>query len=103
MHVQFECTPRRMQDKLMHANLNVSRVHHLEIELSHSRTDAATLNAQLMFAIHQKVSLSQELDQWQVSCVMFVQTILATWLPATFSHAVLFSFCSNSVACYIFI
>nr|KAG5688476.1 hypothetical protein BaRGS_011914 [Batillaria attramentaria] len=42
------------------------RVDQLEHDLAQSRQDVASLGGQLMAAIQQKVSISQELDQWQV-------------------------------------
>ncbi|KAK7469535.1 hypothetical protein BaRGS_00036441 [Batillaria attramentaria] len=42
------------------------RVNQLEHDLAQSRQDVASLGGQLMAAIQQKVSISQELDQWQV-------------------------------------
>lgn len=44
----------------------LQRVEQLERDLAQSRQDVASLSTQLMAAIRQKVTISQELDQWQV-------------------------------------
>lgn len=50
----------------MERDAALKRVEELERDLAQSRQDVASLSAQLMAAIRQKVNLSQELDQWQV-------------------------------------
>lgn len=45
----------------------VSRKNAAEIELARTRIDVLQINSQLLEAIQQKVELSQQLDQWQVS------------------------------------
>ncbi|XP_076344563.1 bicaudal D-related protein homolog isoform X1 [Tachypleus tridentatus] len=44
----------------------VARKNAVEIELAKTKTDMMHINSQLMEAIHQKVELSQQLEQWQV-------------------------------------
>merc|ERR1719228_2157295 len=44
----------------------VKRKNNTEIELARTRIDVMQINSQLMEAIHQKVELSQQLDQWQL-------------------------------------
>lgn len=39
----------------------------MEIQLEESKFELSSLNEQLMEAIQQKMALSQELEQWQVS------------------------------------
>jgi len=43
----------------------VKRKNNTEIELAKTRIDVMQVNSQLMEAVQQKVSLSQQLDQWQ--------------------------------------
>ena len=45
----------------------VSRKNTVEVELAKTRIDVMQANSQLMEAIQQKVELSQQLEQWQVS------------------------------------
>lgn len=45
----------------------VARKNACEIELARTRIDVMQINSQLMEAIQQKVELSQQLEQWQVS------------------------------------
>ncbi|XP_046380511.1 BICD family-like cargo adapter 1 isoform X4 [Haliotis rufescens] len=47
-------------------DLAMEKGHQLEVELAKSKMDLMTLNQQLVGAIKQKVTLSQELDQWQI-------------------------------------
>ncbi|KAK3603237.1 hypothetical protein CHS0354_007567 [Potamilus streckersoni] len=44
----------------------LDRKNNMELQLSQTKMDLLTLNSQLMEAIHQKVGVSQQLDQWQV-------------------------------------
>lgn len=43
------------------------RQNKMEMELSKAKMDLLSLNNQLLEAIQQKVALSEQLDQWQVS------------------------------------
>lgn len=45
----------------------VTRKNTVEVELARTRIDVMQANSQLMEAIQQKVELSQQLEQWQVS------------------------------------
>jgi coiled-coil domain-containing protein 64 len=45
----------------------VARKNAVEVELAKTRIDVMQANSQLMEAIQQKVELSQQLEQWQVS------------------------------------
>jgi coiled-coil domain-containing protein 64 len=45
----------------------VARKNTVEVELAKTRIDVMQANSQLMEAIQQKVELSQQLEQWQVS------------------------------------
>lgn len=45
----------------------VARKNAVEIELAKIRIECMHINSQLMEAIQQKVTLSQQLEQWQVS------------------------------------
>lgn len=49
----------------------VARKNAAEIELARTRIDVLQINSQLLEAIQQKVELSQQLDQWQVSRAPF--------------------------------
>ncbi|KAL3857337.1 hypothetical protein ACJMK2_012014 [Sinanodonta woodiana] len=42
------------------------RKNRMELQLSQTKLDLLTLNSQLMEAIHQKIGISQQLDQWQL-------------------------------------
>ena len=46
----------------------------MEIELAKARLDLMNLDSQLMEAIQQKVELSQQLEQWEVSLVFWVKS-----------------------------
>ena len=41
----------------------------MEVELARAKLDLMNLDRQLMDAIQQKLQLSQQLEQWQVSCL----------------------------------
>lgn len=45
----------------------VARKNKVEVQLAKTRIDVLQANSQLMEAIQQKVELSQQLEQWQVS------------------------------------
>lgn len=45
----------------------VQRKNQVEIELAKTRIEMMHINSQLLEAIQQKVELSQQLEQWQVS------------------------------------
>lgn len=47
----------------------VARKAELELQLARARIDVLQANSQLMEAVQQKVELSQQLEQWQVSIV----------------------------------
>lgn len=51
----------------------VSRKNTVEVELAKTRIDVMQANSQLMEAIQQKVELSQQLEQWQVSYLWCLQ------------------------------
>lgn len=46
----------------------VARKNTVEIELAKTRIEVMHINSQLMESVQQKVELSQQLEQWQVSC-----------------------------------
>lgn len=58
----------------------VARKNTVEIELAKIRIECMHINSQLMEAIQQKVTLSQQLEQWQVSNY-FSEYDLVTWSP----------------------
>lgn len=49
----------------------VRRKNAVQVQLARTRVDVLQANGQLMEAIGQKVELSQQLEQWQVSVVVF--------------------------------
>lgn len=49
----------------------VKRKNQVEIELAKTRIEIMQINSQLMESIQQKVELSQQLEQWQVSSNFF--------------------------------
>lgn len=49
-----------------HPSLCVSRKNAVELELAKCKMDMMSLNSQLLDAIQQKLSLSQQLEAWQV-------------------------------------
>lgn len=51
----------------------VARKNTVEVELAKTRIDVMQANSQLMEAIQQKVELSQQLEQWQVSYLWCLQ------------------------------
>jgi coiled-coil domain-containing protein 64 len=51
----------------------VARKNTVEVELAKTRIDVMQANSQLMEAIQQKVELSQQLEQWQVSYLKCLQ------------------------------
>ena len=51
----------------------VARKNTVEVELAKTRIDVMQANSQLMEAIQQKVELSQQLEQWQVSYLCCLQ------------------------------
>jgi coiled-coil domain-containing protein 64 len=56
----------------------VARKNTVEVELAKTRIDVMQANSQLMEAIQQKVELSQQLEQWQVSdsdCIGNIRTL----------------------------
>lgn len=54
----------------------VRRKNSVQVQLARTRVDVLQANGQLMEAIGQKVELSQQLEQWQVSNV--INTILVS-------------------------
>ena len=65
----------------------VKRKNNTEIELAKTRIDVMQINSQLMEAIQQKVELSQQLDQVQISEFVFK-------LKMNFEHKVYFAMIS---------
>ena len=53
----------------------VARKNAVEVELAKTRIDVMQANIQLMEAIQQKVELSQQLEQWQVSNLQCLQQL----------------------------
>lgn len=53
----------------------VARKNLVEIELAKTRIEVMHINSQLMEAIQQKVELSQQLEQWQVSLSLIASII----------------------------
>lgn len=53
----------------------VARKNAVEVELAKTRIDVMQANSQLMEAIQQKVELSQQLEQWQVSYSDFITVL----------------------------
>jgi coiled-coil domain-containing protein 64 len=53
----------------------VARKNAVEVELAKTRIDVMQANSQLMEAIQQKVELSQQLEQWQVSNLQCLQQL----------------------------
>lgn len=49
----------------------IARKSELELQLARVRIEVLQANSQLMEAVQQKVELSQQLEQWQVSKVVF--------------------------------
>lgn len=54
----------------------VARKNLVEIELAKTRIEVMHINSQLMEAIQQKVELSQQLEQWQVSLSLIASIII---------------------------
>lgn len=54
----------------------VARKNLVEIELAKTRIEVMHINSQLMEAIQQKVELSQQLEQWQVSLSLIALNII---------------------------
>lgn len=54
----------------------VARKNLVEIELAKTRIEVMHINSQLMEAIQQKVELSQQLEQWQVSLSLIASNII---------------------------
>lgn len=48
----------------------------VQIELARTRIDVLQVNSQLMEAVQQKIELSQQLEQWQVSSEIFPSDLL---------------------------
>lgn len=63
----------------------VKRKNNTEIELAKTRIDVMQINSQLMEAIQQKVELSQQLDQVQISQLVKTQNEHKTLLSFIFS------------------
>lgn len=56
----------------------VARKNNVEIELAKTRIEVMHINSQLMESVQQKVELSQQLEQWQVSCILDLHVFIPT-------------------------
>ena len=63
-----------------------ARKNQVEIELAKTRIEVMHINSQLMESVQQKVELSQQLEQWQVSidCPLFVHSLFLLSLSFSF-------------------